>query len=530
MSIALLACCGCGLLGASGALAETKSFTTKGCSTFTVPPGVSSVTVDAVGGAGQSGFGGGSGGNGDEIKATLAVTGSQVLDVCVAFGGGAGGATAPPSVGQGGGNGGGASGVSRATDFSAPAVVAGGGGGGGEEGGFLVEGKPVFTHGGNGGAATMEGQPGEGGKGGAVNGGASSNASGPGEGGMGARGEGSSDFRSGAGGGGGGGYIGGGGGSPLVNGGGGGGGAGGTDFCEGTGVSNCTTTAGAGTSLGSVTLAYTPPATTLTTSLSGEGHKGEKITVKEGEAATDQGTLSGENAAKAGGTVSYKVYSDSECKTLVRAAGTVKVTNGSVPASESETLTASTYYWQAEYSGDEANEKSLSTCGAEVLTVTPKPATCGKTTIGKSSVQLATNLKRVNRCTVPFNAIVTKLTMYLQPGAKSGSQLIKGIFYEDSKGKPTKRLGVSEQLAFKSTDKAGWYDLLFSAPLKLTAGSYWIGIITGARANVGAERFDSVASAQDVNNNSYTTGPSDPFGSFKVNNEEMSLYATFTAA
>jgi hypothetical protein len=186
----------------------------------------------------------------------------------------------------------------------------------------------------------------------------------------------------------------------------------------------------------------------------------------------------------------------------------------------SETITAT-------YGGDEIHEGSK---GTTAEAVTPPPATCGKTTVGKSAAQLLANIKRVNRCALPFNALVSKLTVYLQPTLHSGSQMIKGILYEDSKGKPTKRVGVTEQLTFKSTNLPGWYDLVFRAPLKLIAGNYWIGTITGATANVGAERFDSVSNAQDVNNNNYTAGPSDPFGSFKVNSEEVSLYATFTAA
>ncbi|MGH2854255.1 MAG: hypothetical protein ACRDLF_08710, partial [Solirubrobacteraceae bacterium] len=93
--------------------------------------------------------------------------------------------------------------------------------------------------------------------------------------------------------------------------------------------------------------------TTLTTSLSGEGKEGEEITVLEGAKVKDKAKLSGTNASKAGGTVKYKVYSDKECKTLVKEAGEVTVTSGSIPASTEEELEGGkTYYWQASYSGD----------------------------------------------------------------------------------------------------------------------------------------------------------------------------------
>lgn len=122
-----------------------------------------------------------------------------------------------------------------------------------------------------------------------------------------------------------------------------------------------------------------PPAPTeLSTTLSGEAKSGANITVKEGSAVTDHGTLSGENAAKAGGTVTYTVYSDNECTKLVTEAGTVSVSEGDVPASSPETLPPGTYYWRAAYSGDERDNPSESVCGREVETVeeTGKPPEC----------------------------------------------------------------------------------------------------------------------------------------------------------
>jgi hypothetical protein len=110
-------------------------------------------------------------------------------------------------------------------------------------------------------------------------------------------------------------------------------------------------------------------ATSLATLLSGGGHSHESISVLEGTAVTDHATLSGESAAKAGGTVTYDVFSDKECKTLVAEAGKVTVSSGSVPASSEEKLKSGTYYWQAAYSGDTNNMSSSSTCGKENLIV-----------------------------------------------------------------------------------------------------------------------------------------------------------------
>jgi hypothetical protein len=115
--------------------------------------------------------------------------------------------------------------------------------------------------------------------------------------------------------------------------------------------------------------------TQVTTSLSGGGQSGAQITVPGGTAVTDSATLLGANSSSAGGTVDYKVYSDSSCTTQVADAGTKTVTNGSVANSDPVSLTQpGTYYWQAAYSGDANNNASKSACGAETETVSgPSP-------------------------------------------------------------------------------------------------------------------------------------------------------------
>ena len=64
--------------------------------------------------------------------------------------------------------------------------------------------------------------------------------------------------------------------------------------------------------------------------------------------------------------------------------------------------------------------------------------------------------------------------------------------------------------------------------MKLTAGNYWIGVMTGATAGVAGFRFDGVTGSRDYNSNSYAAGPSNPFGAVTSDAEQMSLYATYT--
>ncbi len=113
--------------------------------------------------------------------------------------------------------------------------------------------------------------------------------------------------------------------------------------------------------------------TSLSTTLSGEGKESAELTVLEGAKVKDDATLGGSHSSSAGGKLVYKVYSDKECKTLVKEAGDVTVSSGSVSASSEEELEGGkTYYWQAHYEGDSLHEESNSECGKEILRVKAK--------------------------------------------------------------------------------------------------------------------------------------------------------------
>jgi hypothetical protein len=165
----------------------------------------------------------------------------------------------------------------------------------------------------------------------------------------------------------------------------------------------------------------------------------------------------------------------------------------------------------------------------QTIVVTQVTATFGKTTIGASPDTFVSERKRVNRYALAEPGTVTKLTVYLVPTATSGSQVMKGIIYADTGTAPGALVAVTEQFTFKSTNVAGWYELLFSTPVKLAAGNYWIGVMTGATAGVASFRYDSVTGSRDWNANAYASGPTNPFGSANADSEQTSLYATYTS-
>lgn len=145
-------------------------FTSQGTGTYTVPDGVTSLTVKMWGGGGGGGGGGsnaagGAGGGGGYTTATFTVTPGETLDVYVGGGGGAG--TGYNNNSGAGGGGGGASTIYRSSTSSYLAIAAGGAGGGG---GDTTTGQTGGAGGAGGGNSGVAGSA-AGGTGTAVNGG-----------------------------------------------------------------------------------------------------------------------------------------------------------------------------------------------------------------------------------------------------------------------------------------------------------------------------------------------------------------------
>jgi len=224
--------------------------------TWTVPAGVTKITVDALGAAGKTaptstnGVLGGKGGYGGQAKGTFTVTSGQAVYVYVGASSGynGGGTGAAGNGGSAGGSGGGASDIRLGgTALSNRILIAAGGGGGGSyyqttagaiggTGGGLSGGAGnTSTTGGKGGTQTVGG-----------NGGAGSYSKFAGNGILGTGGNGIANYS--GGGGGGGGYYGGGGGA-------GGGGGGGSSFVSSS-ATNTSIVSGVEQYYGQVTISY----------------------------------------------------------------------------------------------------------------------------------------------------------------------------------------------------------------------------------------------------------------------------------
>ena len=154
------------------------TFTTAGTDTFTVPAGVTSITVKAWGAGGGGGGAGGSssggaGGGGGYATTTLSVTPNESLTINVGGGGGGGAGGGGNNTSGGGGGGGGYSRVARGSTSLIIAAGGAGGGGGGRSSGYAGG-----AGGAGGGASGQNGSVGSGSGGGGYGSGASGSTGG----------------------------------------------------------------------------------------------------------------------------------------------------------------------------------------------------------------------------------------------------------------------------------------------------------------------------------------------------------------
>jgi hypothetical protein len=152
----------------------------------------------------------------------------------------------------------------------------------------------------------------------------------------------------------------------------------------------------------------------------------------------------------------------------------------------------------------------------------------GKTTVGAFKGALAGERKHVNEYQLAVAGKVGGLTVYLEPTATIGQQELEGVIYSDGPHGPESLLNVSFPVTFVSGEPAGWYTLGFPIASELPPGDYWIGLLAGGPSGVAAYRYDAVAGAGASGRNSFAFGPTNPFGETVMDEQQVSLYATYT--
>lgn len=149
-------------------------------------------------------------------------------------------------------------------------------------------------------------------------------------------------------------------------------------------------------------------------------------------------------------------------------------------------------------------------------------ATFGKTTIGATQDYNSANFVGGSKFTLTEDASVTKITLYCR-GAPSAA-LVKCAIYDDDGGSPStpnNLRGVTQEVLIGTS--YAWIDFIFSSPISLTAGIYWLMFNQNQdiafMADAGTNRLVYTAST-------YPTFP-DPLIGEIFENDIISIYATY---
>ena len=154
----------------------------------------------------------------------------------------------------------------------------------------------------------------------------------------------------------------------------------------------------------------------------------------------------------------------------------------------------------------------------------------GKPDPGSTTAPLGANVKQVNRYSLPTAAEVGFEYVLLAATGQAGTELIRGVVYADAQGAPGPLLGATDVFPYAGSDGSGMATLTFSPDLRLPAGDYWIGLMTGGQTDVARVSYDPEPGLLDSNANPFSSGPSDPFGPIGTGDELMSLYLDYLVA
>lgn len=157
-------------------------------------------------------------------------------------------------------------------------------------------------------------------------------------------------------------------------------------------------------------------------------------------------------------------------------------------------------------------------------------ATFGKTSDGASETASSADRKRVSSASPSTNGTATKITVRCRLDA-AGSTVAKGIIYSDTTGAPDALLATSDEVTVNSTTEAEVdFPLSGGNQIAVTSGTtYWIGVHWQDPGTPGfAISRDATANGNNNLADTYSDGPSNPYGSGTSATGVIDAYVTYT--
>jgi Subtilase family len=138
------------------------------------------------------------------------------------------------------------------------------------------------------------------------------------------------------------------------------------------------------------------------------------------------------------------------------------------------------------------------------------------------------NYKVVHRAVLSGSGAVVNLEVYAVPGFSSNPQGLKAVIYADAGGVPGALIATGVEATYRgNVNGSGWFELPFAASVHVTAGTYWIGFLTGPTSGGMGYAYEELAGSRAYDENPFSAGPTEAFGTAKVDSENASIYATY---
>jgi hypothetical protein len=152
----------------------------------------------------------------------------------------------------------------------------------------------------------------------------------------------------------------------------------------------------------------------------------------------------------------------------------------------------------------------------------------GKRTPGASFSAMSANAKRAVAFPLYFPATVKKIHAFIDgKGATSGSQTLRGVLYANGPGNaPGALLARTFQFSVPAGLSGRWLELYLAPAIRLNPGVYWLGLHSGSTNGVARFAWDPRDNSRRFNVDYYPDGPSNPFGSAPLDNQQMSIFAS----
>jgi serine protease len=163
---------------------------------------------------------------------------------------------------------------------------------------------------------------------------------------------------------------------------------------------------------------------------------------------------------------------------------------------------------------------------ADQMTLAPASGAGGDTTPGTVWTPASVGSKRVSPLALAAPRDLVSLQAYVDgKGAATGSQPVTGVLYAGTASGPTTRVQATSAVTIAAGRAAGWVKLAFPTPVRVAAGTYWIGLHTGGTAPVLRFASRPVAGALRYNADAYADGAAATFGAASSDGKSLSLYA-----